>query len=275
MRARREANDGAGVRQLDDLQEREPGERGSRVSALVLASFGGACIVFAALFMMRSPGKAKAAPSDPLGELVARAHPASSVTRPVRDLGQSDVTFPEVLSDRDKPTTAMAAMRPTAKGSAEAAPVDTDALPQRPPPATDRLPVVPLPAQDVVQPPTAQVADRDTLQIVARQQAQEQPAETVAPGTPGGYQLQVSSFKSVGEADAFAAALRRRGHRAHVESAFVQGRGEWFRVRIGPFKFRRSADIYRQDFEAKERMVGFVVDPPKTKVRIGLSDEGD
>jgi cell division septation protein DedD len=49
----------------------------------------------------------------------------------------------------------------------------------------------------------------------------------------------------------------------------------WYRVRIGPFKYRRSAEIYRQDFEAKERLVTFVIDPPKTTVEIGLAKGED
>ena len=103
--------------------------------------------------------------------------------------------------------------------------------------------------------------------------AQERGGALVDSGRPGGYQLQVSSFKNLPDATAFASALRRRGHRAHVESARVKGRGLWHRVRVGPFKYKRSATIYRQDFEAKERLVSFVVNPPKTRVRIGLSDE--
>ena len=48
----------------------------------------------------------------------------------------------------------------------------------------------------------------------------------------------------------------------------MKGRGVWHRVRIGPFKYKRSAEIYRQEFEAKERMVTFIVDPPKTQVTV-------
>jgi cell division septation protein DedD len=103
--------------------------------------------------------------------------------------------------------------------------------------------------------------------------AQERGGSMVDAGRAGGYQLQVSSFKSLPDATAFASALRRRGHRAHVQSAQVKGRGLWHRVRVGPFKYKRSASIYRQDFEAKERLVSFVVNPPTTRVRIGLSED--
>ncbi len=47
-------------------------------------------------------------------------------------------------------------------------------------------------------------------------------------------------------------------------------------MRIGPFKFRYSAGVYRQDFESKERMVTFIVDPPKVapmaKIK-GMADD--
>ena len=45
----------------------------------------------------------------------------------------------------------------------------------------------------------------------------------------------------------------------------MKGRGIWYRVKIGPFKYRHAAVIYRQEFEAKERMVTFIVDPPRQK----------
>src|SRR5690606_23463212 len=109
------------------------------------------------------------------------------------------------------------------------------------------------------------------LTTMAREAGKATGAE-VEPGGPGGYQIQVSSFDQKPDADAFAAVLRRRGHRAYVEAAHVKGRGLWHRVRIGPFKHKRSADIYRQEFEAKERMVTFIVSPPKTKVAIGGGD---
>lgn len=262
-----ESVDTVAIRHLDDIQEMDPRHRPSRLGALVMASFGGACIVFAALAVMRSPTQEVVAPPDPLGDLVAQAAPAGKAPER-KSLDAEDVTFPEVLSDQDNPTTALAAVR---KGSAPP-PVDTAELPIGPPPATDRLPVVPLPAQDVLHRERSKLAPSDTLRQIAEHASREQPREEAEPGHPGGYQLQVSSFKKQEDADEFAAALRRRGHRAYVQAAHVKGRGLWHRVRIGPFKYHRSAKIYRQDFEAKERMVTFIVQPPKTKVRIGLSD---
>jgi cell division septation protein DedD len=117
----------------------------------------------------------------------------------------------------------------------------------------------------------SETTPRDTLSSMARKVSRDDGAE-IPPGAPGGYQLQVSSFKTQEEAEKFASALRRRGHRAYIEPANVKGRGLWHRVRIGPFKYRHSAVIYRQEFEAKERLVTFIVDPPKTTVRVRSAD---
>ena len=272
--------DTASVRNLDEIQETDNEPRPSRLGALVLASLGGACIVFAAVALLRAPAPPKPVAADPLSDLVAKTRPAGQEPRKgVEGLGQ-DVTFPGMLSDRKK-TTALEAVRdlrgapPPAAADTAAAAVDATALPPgaptEPPPAADRLPVMPLPAQHVLL-PDRQTAKSDTLGAMAKYVAREDGAETSPAGTPGGYQLQVSSFKTQAEADNFATALRRRGHRAYVEPAHVKGRGLWYRVRIGPFKYRRSAVLYRQDFEAKERLVTFIVDPPKTKVIIKDAD---
>ena len=52
MRGHREPIDTASVRNLDEIQETEHEPRPSRLGALVLASLGGACIVFAAVALL-------------------------------------------------------------------------------------------------------------------------------------------------------------------------------------------------------------------------------
>lgn len=264
MRRSEDRIETAAVRNLDEIKEADPASQPSKLGALVLASLGGACIVFAAVALMRTPPKARPQSVDPLGDLVARTHPAGATPRPKHEGIGHDVTFPGVLSDAKTPTTALEAVR-NPQPPASARPL----LPAAPEPmaAADRLPMMPLPAQHMLQTSQGEKAPRDMLTTMARQVSREGGPETPA-GGPGQYQLQVSSFKTQPEAEGFAAALRRRGHKAYVEPAQVKGRGLWFRVRIGPFKYRHSAVIYRQEFEAKERMVTFIVDPPKTTVRV-------
>ncbi|HEY4117760.1 MAG TPA: SPOR domain-containing protein [Byssovorax sp.] len=254
------------MRNLDEIQEDDPSQRSSRAGAMILASLGGACIVFAAAALMRSPPKAKVVNADPLGDLVAKAHPAGAASVAPPGIG-GDVTFPGALSDAKRPTTALEAVREEPAKRPGDLPFTLPAgAPTTPPSAADRLPVAPLPAQSVLEPAPPPAAASDTLATMAQARSRDDGNETASAGTPGGYQLQVSSFKTQPEAEAFAGALRRRGHHAFVEAADVKGRGVWYRVRIGPFKYKHAALIYRQDFESKERMVTFIVDPPKPVV---------
>src|SRR4029079_736384 len=118
------------------------------------------------------------------------------------------------------------------RGSASAVPfVLPPGAPTAPPTDADRLPVVPLPAQQVLQTNPVEATPGDTLTAMAKHVSRDEGAETAPAGVPGGHQLQVSSFKTQPEADSFAAALRRRGHKAYVEPAQVKGRGLWYRVR--------------------------------------------
>ncbi len=256
-----------GIRNLDELRE-DDGRAMPRGVTVAFVVLGGACIGFAALALGGRASQPQAPKADPLGELVssraaAAAPPASA--RPPVDLSSNDVTFPRLLSDQDQPTTAMAVVRPG--GTRETA---NPAAPAKPPPATDRLPVVPLPAQSILEASPVVTRPRDSMTQQASDAAQLGSAptsgESVGPGHDGGYQLQVSSFRTQAEGDAFAEQLRARGHKAYVLEARVPGRGTWYRVRVGPFPTQHSATQYRATFEAKEHVVPFVV-PPETTAR--------
>jgi cell division septation protein DedD len=266
-----------GIRNLDQLEEDDDdGRRMPRSATIALVVLGGGCIVFGAM-ALGGRSSAPVAKPDPLGELVSqRGRPAAAAPAPPPDLTASDVTFPRMLSDGEKPPTALVAVHapaPSASTAGLALPPDPP-QPTQPPPPTDRLPVVPLPAQAVLEATPIVKRPRDTLTKVAKEAAQlDAPAPTPAPGTEtapagheGGYQLQVSSFRNQGEAQAFADQLRARGHKAYAVEAHVPGRGTWFRVRVGPFPTQHAASQYRTGFEAREHVVPFVV-PPETTAR--------
>jgi cell division septation protein DedD len=267
-------NEPGSIRNLEQLQEADDERRMPRGLTMALVGLGAGCVVFAALALGGRTSQPQAPKSDPLGELVSqRLHapgaPASGAAavaaRAATDLSPRDVTFPQMLSDGDKPPTALAAVRPSATPTsigAQAAPAPAP-VPTQPPPPTDRLSVVPLPAQAVLEATPIVTRPRDALTKAATDVAQiDSPAPAEAPaGHDGGYQLQVSSFHTEGEAQAFADQLRARGHKAYVLEAHVPGRGTWYRVRIGPFATQHAASQYRSAFEAREHVVPFVVPP--------------
>jgi cell division septation protein DedD len=128
------------------------------------------------------------------------------------------------------------------------------------------LPVVPLPAANVLEASPVVTRPRDSLTRVASDNAAIK-ASSEGPQAPqgkeGGYQLQVSSFRTREEAESFATQLRARSHKAYVTEAHVAGRGTWFRVRIGPFTSQHAAAQYRAGFEGREHVVPFIVPPQK------------
>jgi DedD protein len=266
-----------GIRNLDQLQEEEEAAMPRSVT-LALVALGGACVVFGAVALVGRSSDPKPARVDPLGELVSSRRAPTTPQMPQTsvpgagagpspaDLSPADVTFPRTLSDDPQTTTALALVRP---GSHAA---ETAAVPDKPPPATDRLAVMPLPAQAVLEASPVVTRPRDPLTRAASTAAQlVGPVDPVggaaaSAGSEGGYQLQVSSFRTQEEGDTFANQLRARGHKAYVLEAHVPGRGTWFRVRIGPFATQHAAAQYRTAFESKEHVVPFLV-PPDTTAR--------
>jgi DedD protein len=263
------------VRNLEQIQEHDDAPRIPRGVSVALVMLGGACIAFAAVAINGRKAGGHDVHVDPLGDLVAQHGRAGGPAAPVGTaLSAHDVTFPGMLSDDGKtPTTALAAVRALPAAASE--PAGMGPAPTAPPPPTDRLPVVgfgdgttppsSLPAQNVLEATPVVTRPRDPLTRAASDSAQlvSAGAPSVAAGHDGGYQLQVSSFRSQTEAAAFADQLRARGHKAYVLEAHVNGRGTWYRVRVGPFGSQHTAAAYRSTFEAKEHVVPFIVLPPK------------
>jgi DedD protein len=274
------------VRNLEQIQESD-GDRTPRGITILLVALGGACIVFAGLAIGGRRSAPTAAKVDPLGELVTQQAKAGGGTPAPKatDLSTRDVTFPGILSDESSPTTALAAVKGGGAGGAKAG---TQTAPAGDPTSAislnvrgsepggltgsgggsgerDKLSVVPLPAQNVLGASPVVTRPRDSLTRAASDavESASSGATPAAAGHEGGYQLQVSSFRTQAEADAFSGQLRARGHKAYVVEAHVPGRGTWYRVRVGPFSSQHAAASYRSGFEGREHVVPFIVPPSK------------
>ena len=262
------------VRNLEQIQETDSGHSTPRGVTILLVALGAGCIVFAALALGGKRGTTAAQKTDPLGDLVtAQQKVGTTMTTSAKatDLSSHDVTFPGILSDDEAPTTALAAVKggavaPTSRRRpSRSLPGMGDPIPSQsdptPPPPTDRLSVVPLPAQNVLEASPVVTRPRDSLTKAANDAAQTATSSQtpVSAGKEGGYQLQVSSFRTQSEGDQFAAQLRQRGHKAYVLEAHVPNRGTWYRVRIGPFPSQHAAASYRIGFEGREHVVPFIV----------------
>jgi cell division septation protein DedD len=256
-------NASVNIRNLEQIQEDEVARRPSRLGTLLLASVGGAALVIVGVMMSGRDAPAARSSNDPLADLVAQTKRGT----PPEQLDGRDVTFPAMLSDDRNPTTALAAVKDE-RGRLVKQPDDVLApsVPTVPPPANDRLPVMPLPAGSLLNATAITTAPKDALTALTAAARTEPAAEDIAPGgSDGGFQLQVASFKEGADAEAFVQELRRRGHRAYSQAAYVADRGLWHRVRVGPFKTKFEANQYKAKFERSERVAPFVIDPSKVK----------
>ncbi len=249
------------MRDLEQIRERDEGA-GRRLGLYALGTVAAAGLVFAVgAFVTDRAGAAEGPSQDPLARLDALEGlaPAPTPVPVPPPLERESLTFPAALTEAED-------ARPEVDAALAAAGAEAAALRDFPARADGAASVVPtsLPAA-VAAGSAARVFTRPAADaLVARVPAAE-PADARTPahaGSDGAYTVQVISYDQRDEADAFAAALRVRGHHAFTTSADIPGRGRHFRVRVGPFDTLHEAEAYRRDFEARERMATIVVRRP-------------
>ncbi|MBN1605520.1 MAG: SPOR domain-containing protein [Polyangiaceae bacterium] len=255
----------ATLRNLEQIQEVDAHHSAARIAALLLGSVGLGALVVVGVMSLKSAKAPSQTKNDALAQLV-RGHRATSA-KPAEELDGREVTFPGILSDEERPTTALAAVKDD-RGRLAAQPEgparsDGSLVALS---TSDRLPVVPLPAGSLLSASQVTQNPQDPLTSMAAQASRvDEAAEPAPSGREGDFQIQVASFKSVEDADRFVEQLRKRGHKAYRLVAQVPNRGVWHRVRIGPFANKYDAENYRSRLERKERMGAFIVDPEKVK----------
>ena len=74
----------------------------------------------------------------------------------------------------------------------------------------------------------------------------------------GRYTLQLSSFQTRAEADAFTADLKKAGYSLSITEANVAGKGTWFRVRLGSYSSHEEALAAKAEFESKQKIIAYV-----------------
>jgi cell division septation protein DedD len=253
--------DAVNVRNLEQIREQDSRRIKSRLGTLVLASLGGAGIVVAVMFSSSHSSAPQVSKSDALAQLAAQQRTSSG---PATRVDSQNVSFPNVLSDSDKPTTALAAVKDE-QGRLVPAEPTTIVQPELPP-GSDKIPGSQVPAADLLNATSALSQPQDQLSRMAAAASQvADDAELVAEGHEGGVQIQVASFRTIEDADTLVRDLRHKGHHAFRQPAYVPERGLWQRVRIGPFRAKIEAIAYRNKLEQTERILAFVVDPDRKR----------
>lgn len=265
--------DGA-TRDLERMRERDEGGEARRWALVALATATTIGVALALGTQVSGSANDAEAQADPLARLdpaegLAPVLPEEEGGHPLAEAAEIDpvaLTFPETLSDEDRPEIRVALAAASAElrhpdplpGSGA---IPTLAGPMMIPaadPIQDRLPAA-LPAALAAGTggAIARAAPHDPMLLGALPGASV--GEAAPEGHDGEYTVQVISYDSAEGAHAFAAGLRARGHRAFVMRADVEGRGTMYRVRIGPFESMAAAASYRRRFEESERMNTIVI----------------
>lgn len=112
------------------------------------------------------------------------------------------------------------------------------------------------PAVKIERPTPPQVkspAARPQPQTVKKEPA---PAKTAASKLR--YTIQVGSYPEKAIADDEARNMKKKGYAAFVVATDLSDKGKWFRVRIGSFSNKQSAEKLAKELKAKESIDGFI-----------------
>lgn len=268
------------LRNLERIHESSPGSA-ARLSTYLLAATGVSALIVVALALREEPPTAEPIDKDPLLALIERAkqEDGASDDETSNELGAAELDFPELLSDADLRTTALVAVKdqrgrlvPLAESETKQ-PIGNQLVASEdaatagsPPPPTDQIPVVPLPAGSELAATSITRQPKDELTQLAAHASALPSGQTLAEaGSEGGFLVQVASFKEQADADQFVIDLRKRGHKAFRQAANVPGRGLWHRVRIGSFRSKYEATLYKKKLEKTERTIALVIDPAKVE----------
>jgi cell division septation protein DedD len=86
------------------------------------------------------------------------------------------------------------------------------------------------------------------------------PAPThAAPAVPSSFfTVQVRATQSKDDAGHFLSKLKGEGFHAFVTEVDIEGKGHWYRVRVGKFDTRAKAEAYLSDFKRETKLQAFV-----------------
>lgn len=219
-------------------------ERGGIISNLFILPAGVALMIgvfFLGYYVGRYQGKAvgQGENASPLPEVVSENLPKPE-----------DFTFYKTLSEKENKTVSID-LRPKSSID-EGKSNKKQVVPEAPQEAADQ-PASKGKANDMQIEKKSPAADSSKQVAVKKPQAhekQEVPLRRAAPAKAH-YTVQVASYPEKQLADDEAKKMKTRGYAAFIVSSDVPGKGTWYRVRLGSFTNRASAEKLAKDIHAK------------------------
>ncbi len=124
-------------------------------------------------------------------------------------------------------------------------------------PAAARSAPSPVPRPDPE--PAAQPEPKPAVQPEPKpaEQPKPEPAAEVSADSAR-FTLHLLSFQNRPEADALVSTLRKAGYAPYVVETAEEGKGTWFRVRVGHYADYEAAVAGKTDFEKKQQIIAYV-----------------
>ncbi len=157
-----------------------------------------------------------------------------------------EMTYHSALTSRD------GAPEPKPQPQAVAVP---DPKPERqPPPAEPQAPSEMKP--DAAEPGLAAPSEPPVRREVSAPPKPQQAAPVAPAAAPQErfYSVQVGSFRRVEQAYRLQDVLVKKGYQARIGLSIVEGKGAWYRVRVGRYADRDAADETAQRLKKKEKI---------------------
>ncbi len=222
-------------------------ERGGIISNLILIPFGVA--LMAGFFLLgyyvgRYQSKpAAAANPTPLPDVVAKNLPKPE-----------DFTFYKTLTEKDDKTVSID-LRPKAESSGKKSEHEPSSSAASPNAAPQQQTAHRENKKEPGNPPTVS-ADHAAVKELQKKKA---PSEKAAATARLHYSLQIASYQEKQQADDDVRKMKQNGYAAYVVASDIPSKGTWYRVRLGSFSNKESAEKLRKELRSKVGIASIVV----------------
>ncbi len=164
---------------------------------------------------------------------------------------KEDFTFYKTLTDRGDKTVSID-LKPEKKQADAEKKAEAEQEKKKPEPKKDKKPEL-KPEKSVV------VKEPETKQQAVKKEPQTAKKEPVAKKEPKvRYTLQIASYQEKSMADEDVKTLKQKGYAAFIQGTEIEGKGTWYRVRLGSFSNKASAEKLQKELQAKVGVAPFV-----------------
>ncbi len=175
---------------------------------------------------------------------------------------KEEFTFFKTLSDRQNKTVSID-LKPKSKEEAPPQKKETADLKKERVPQKEKKPeqkVERLERQEKAEKP--EKSERTAVIVKPPEQkvqpAKKEPVITRSPASKVRYTLQVASYQERDVAEADVRRLKQHGFSAFVIASELEGKGTWYRVRVGSFTDKAAAERLQKEIRSKEAITPFI-----------------